>query len=193
MSPRRITASVALALSILIIGVAPAQAKPDHPRNTTTTVVRGAFANDLPCILPGDVTPHPDDPTQIDFTCTYSVLYAGGFDGRTVGTLTATADATTGNMGGDFEEWFYGTYSGEDGSFGGIHYAGTFTVDGKTSTFTALARIDAGTCSFAGAGGRASFDGMATHGGFVFELERPAQPPDSSPTCPVDAALLPVD
>ncbi len=185
MNKRSIAMTAALLVVGLIAGIGPAQAK-THPPKTTTTVVRGAYVDDISC-APTGATPHADDPTTFDISCDGGSLFTGGLDGHTVFHWAGTMDAA-GNIAAQYDEWFYGTYSGEDGSFGGIHAVGTFSVDGKTSTFTAHARIVAGTCSFAGAGGTFDANGLSVSpGGYVITLIRPNPAPVPAPTCnPID-------
>ena len=142
-------------------------------------------------MVPTGATPHADDPTTWDVSCDDATLYTGGLDGRTLTHYTATIDAA-GNIDGQYDEWFYGTYSGEDGSFGGIHTVGTFSVDGKTSTATYHAKIVGGTCSFAGAKGTIAVDmAVAVNGGYVVTLIRPNPAPVPAPTCnPIDPVPL---
>jgi hypothetical protein len=150
--------------------------------STTTTVVRGSFINTAEVC--SAATPHSGDPTKVDVACDASSTYTGGLDGETRDHLTATVDLATGDITeGAFDEWFYGTYSGEDGSLGGLHYAGSFFIDGKTSSFHATAKILGGTCFFKGSRGTVNFDGMEVYGGFVMKLIRPAPVPASDSTC----------
>jgi len=179
-------------VAITLVSGGAAQAKPAKPK-TTTSEIRGSYVNDLSCPVPRYARPHADDPTKVDVSCDISSLYTGGLDGRTLGTATATVDLVTGDIVGEYDEWLYATYSAEDGSFGGIHFAGTWSIDGKTQAFTARSQIVGGTCSFAGAEGSGAFDGMSTHGGFIVELTRPNPTPAPAPTCnPIDPVPVPV-
>jgi hypothetical protein len=149
--------------------------------STTTITVRGSYVDTAEVC--SAATPHAGDPTKVDVECDATSTYTGGLDGETRDHLAATIDLASGDTDGVFDEWFYGAYSGEDGSLGGLHYRGTFVIDGATSTFHATAKIFEGTCFFQGSRGTATFDGNAAYGGFVMKLIHPKPAPESSPTC----------
>ena len=186
MSKRHVRVLSATVIAIALAGGGVAQAKPARQPKTTTTEIRGSYVNDVPCV-PRDVTPHAGDPTKFDASCDLKSTYTGGLVGGPVGHMKITVDTVSGNMSGTMDEWFYGTYSGEDGSFGGIHFAGSFFVDGKTNTLWGTGKILGGTCSFTGSQGTLRFDGVGVYGGFVWQLTRPNPAPVSAPTCnPID-------
>jgi len=180
---RRISTAGVLfaALAVLIAG--SAQAAP-------ATEIRGSYVNNVGCV-PRDVKPHAD-PTKFDVTCYVGSTYTGGLVGHTAGHMRVTVDTVTGNMSGTADEWFYGRYPGDDGSYGGIHFTASFSIDGKTNSLRGTGKIVGGTCSFTGSKGTLSFDGFDVYGGFIWQLTRPNPKPVSSPTCnPIDPVPVP--
>ena len=192
MKKRLVQVLSATVIAIALTGGGVAQAKPAPPPKTTTTEVRGSYVTDVGCV-PRAVTPHAGDPTKFDGSCYFGSTYTGGLVGHTAGHMTVTVDAISGNMSGKFDEWFYGTYTGDSGSYGGVHYAGSFFIDGQTSTLWGTGKILGGTCSFADSKGSLRFDGMDVYGGFVWQLTRPNPAPVPAPTCnPIDPVPFPV-
>jgi len=147
-----------------------------------STEVRGGYVNTLDCV-PQSYTPHTDDPTTFDVTCDFGSLWTGALEGHTLGRFTATMDVVSGDISGFADEWFYGTYTDEPGSFGGIHISAPFFIDGSTSTLREQAAIIEGTCSFAGSSGMFTFNGTSVFGGFVAQWTRPEPAPPPAPTC----------
>jgi hypothetical protein len=153
------------------------------PGPTTTTVsMHGAYVNDVACLPPQSFAPDAGDPTHAAFACGIGSFYTGGLNGHTVGSMTGTIDLS-GNIAGTYQEWFYGSYSGEDGSFGAIHFVGVFSIDGKTNGFIAKGRIVEGTCSFSSATGTLDAAGQSVAGGLTVVLTRPVATRASSAAC----------
>lgn len=143
-------------------GIASAGTGP-HP-----LTVRGGFVNDIGaafCNLltakPGTGTP----PGSVTASCTGGTLYDGGWTGHTITHVAATIHLN-GDMAGSFDEWFYGIFTGDE-SYGGIHWKGTFSIDGATGGFQGASTIVAGTCAFAGSTGHVTYTGDEVNGGYV--------------------------
>ncbi|MCA1831185.1 MAG: hypothetical protein ABR548_11035 [Actinomycetota bacterium] len=162
--------------------------RPSHPTKQKATIVYGSFVNDSAC--PGYEP--TSDPTVFAIDCKGTgSIYTGGFTGHTLIQIVGTLDVY-GNINGNYNEWFYGSYLG-DGSQGGLHTRGTFSINGETAEFFAAARIVDGTCGFAGSTGTFTADGNSFTGGFTATWYRPSPLPTADATCnPVDPDSLPV-
>jgi hypothetical protein len=157
---------------------APAGAK--APRKKNFVVVEGGYVNDIACVPPMDAGVSPDL-DEVSVTCGVGALWDGAWTGHTSGTLEATMD-TEGNIAGSYQEWLYGVYL-PDGSFGSIHFTGTFEIDGATSVFHAESVIDGGTCAFEGSRGTFTADGHSVHGGYRAEWYRSPNASSADPSC----------
>jgi len=185
---RALTVSV---VAIALVSGGAVQAKPAKSK-TTTAEIRGSYINNVGCV-PTDVRPHADDPTKFDASCDLGSTYTGGLVGHTAGYMTITVDTLSGDVSGTFDEWFYGTYTGDSGSYGGLHYVGSFFLDGATNSLGGTGEIVGGTCSFTGSSGTLRFDGANVYGGFVWQLTRPNPTPVPAPTCnPIDPVPVPL-
>ena len=152
--------------------------------------VRGGFVNDSACAFA--TVGQTADPTTFALECQgFGSVYTGGFTGQLMTHIKGTIDIY-GNIEGTYNEWLYGRYAG-DGTLGELHFRGSFSVDGATSSFVGRANLVDGTCGFAGSTGTATFDGHSLFGGYTVKWTRPKPPVASDPTCnPVDPDSLPV-
>jgi hypothetical protein len=148
------------------------------PVATRTSVVRGGWVNEAGCIPVGAGT--TEDPDVISLTCSGGSIWDGELTGHTVVHVDATL-TTSGAMHGTYEEFFVGTYLGDD-SHGGLRTRGTVDVF-EDGAFTARAAIVEGTCDWLGSTGSMAYDGFAVNGGYVGEWTRPVGPPASDPAC----------
>lgn len=174
---RLLVVLIVVALGATVLG-APAGAKPRLKKGYV--LVEGGYVNDLACVPPTDAGVSPDL-DEFTFTCGVGALWDGAWTGHTSGTLEATMD-TQGNIVGTYQEWLYGVYL-PDGSYGSIHFTGTFEVDGQTSVFHAESVIDGGTCAFEGSKGTFTADGHSVHGGYRAEWYRSPTAAASDPSC----------
>ena len=157
-----------MALVGALAATVPAQAV----RQKATTV-RGGWINEPPFCDPRGSEVGPGTPPEsVSFSCVAVSPVTGGWTGHNVerveGTLYSNGDVT-----GTADAWFYGIYTA-DKTYGGIHFRGTFSIDGATGAFEEEAQIIGGTCAFAGSSGTISFFGYQLYGGYVAEWFRPA-------------------
>jgi hypothetical protein len=166
---RLCTTLVVIAIALSSAGAA--NAKPKAPAPIT---VRGGFVNLPPTYCnPATITPGPGTPPG-SFTgmCAGAGPFDGGWTGIAYDTYRITVD-TAGNASGVSDSWLYARYMG-DGTYGGLHFKGTFSIDAATGSFQESARIVGGTCAFAGSSGSISFTGQESHGGYVASWSRPS-------------------
>lgn len=157
---------------------------------STTVTVRGGYINDAvgPCNPVTAKTGPGTPPSYATVSCLGGSLYNGALSGHTVINLKATF-YTNGNATGTFDEWFYGTYTA-DRTVGGIHWKGSFSINGATGAFQASAAIVGGTCDFAGSSGSMSYTGHEVNGGYVGTWTRPSTT-SRMPCNPLVAPSLP--
>lgn len=188
-----------LALTFIALIFALTTVPSAHAAAVTVTV-RGGWVNDLPAAYcnPTKATTGPGlPPTRVTLHCLAGAAFNGSFMGHGIATTVQTVDTgppvntATPSVSGSFDEWFYGMYWA-DGSIGGLHFRGTFSISSKDGTFFATATIVGGTCDFAGATGSLTFNGYSTNGGYSGSLTLPAPPdgftPSTSP-CVVPPAI----
>lgn len=169
-----------------VVVAAPVSAKPksDAPKPIT---VRGGFVNLPPAYCnPATITPGPETPPgSVSGSCAGAGPFDGGWTGVAYDTYRITVYAN-GDAGGTAEGWLYARYMG-DGTYGAIHFKGTFSIDGETGTFVERADIVGGTCDFAGSSGTIWFTGHEAHGGYVARWSRPDRG-STAPCNPFDPA-----
>jgi hypothetical protein len=170
--------SVVIAVALLATG-------PVHASRAGRVSVKGGWVNEPPFYCdPNSVTFGPGSPpSSISAVCVLTSPVDGGWTGFNLDTVDATV-YTNGDMGGTADSWFYGTYT-KDNSVGGIHFAGSFSIDGATSSFSEESRILGGTCAFAGSSGSISFVGHTLYGGYLADWHRAAGPAPSQPCDPI--------
>jgi hypothetical protein len=78
-------------------------------------------------------------------------------------------------VSGTIDEWLYGM-SWADGSIGGLHFTGSYSISSTDGGFAATATIVGGTCDFAGSSGTLSFTGYTANGGYSGTWILPAAP-----------------
>lgn len=141
-------------------GAVPAQA-------TTTITVRGGWFTDAAASYcnPTATTMDPGfPPSYVVLHCITGQAVDGSFMGHSVATTITKVNSNTGATG-TFDEWIYGMYWG-DGSVGGLHVRGTFTISSVDGGFSSTGTIVGGTCDFAGSTGTLNSTGYGVTGGY---------------------------
>ena len=165
---------------LLIIALAISAATPGHATRPNQVTVRGGFVNEPPLCDPTTVMPGPGTPPgSFTASCSGGSPFNGGWTGHDVYQLTGTL-YPNGDFEGFSDAWLYAVYTG-DGTYGGIHFRGAFSIDGTTGGFEEEARIVGGTCAFKGSTGTISFTGHELYGGYVAKWSHPDNRAD--PTC----------
>jgi hypothetical protein len=110
------------------------------------------------------------DPITHHFVCQGSTLWTGALEGVTYYTISGTINLLTSDSSGTIDEDFVGQGLGRTGT---LHFAETFTLDGKTSHIRIDATVVDGTRGFGGTTGHLVFvgteisaaDGYGTYAG----------------------------
>ena len=174
-------------LAIAVLGCVPSA------NAAVTITVRGGWVNDAPAVFcnPSNATVGPGvPPSAVTLRCLAGALFDGSFMGHSIATTVQTA-RTSLSVTGTIDAWLYGMYW-VDGSVGGLHYKGSYSISSADGSFTATTTIVGGTCDFAGSTGTLNFSGYTLNGGYSGSWILPVAPNGYTPGSPcVTAPTIP--